>query len=131
MALSVSINIFSLSRNIQTFTIEIFKFWNGLSPQIMNEVFQVKSPAPYYLRNTNELYKEKYKENCEKYKKMETKFSMSVMQNLLVACWFFIITTCGTEIKKVFILLFICYIINVFSFSFMFFPHLKVHTDLL
>ena len=83
MALSVSISIFSLSRNIQTFTIEIFKFWNGLSPQIMNEVFQVKSPAPYYLRNTNELYKEKYKENCEKYKKMETKFSMSVMQTFL------------------------------------------------
>ena len=36
-------------RNIQTLAIEIFKFLNGLSPQIMNEVFQVKSPAPYYL----------------------------------------------------------------------------------
>ena len=33
-------------RNIETLAIEIFKFLNGLSPQIMNEVFQVKSPAP-------------------------------------------------------------------------------------
>ena len=38
-------------RNIQTLAIEIFKFLNGLFPQIMNEVFQVKSPAPYYLRD--------------------------------------------------------------------------------
>ena len=29
-------------RNIQTLAIEIFKFLNGLSSQIMNEVFQVK-----------------------------------------------------------------------------------------
>ena len=43
-------------RNIQTLAIEIFKFLNGLSPQIMNEVFQVKSPATYYLRDKNELY---------------------------------------------------------------------------
>ena len=43
-------------RNIQTLAIEIFKFLNGLSPQIMNEVFQVKSPAPYHLRDKNELY---------------------------------------------------------------------------
>ena len=34
-------------RNIQTLTIKIFKFLNGLSPQIMNKVFQVKSPAPF------------------------------------------------------------------------------------
>ena len=40
-------------RNIQTLAIEIFKFLNGLSPQIMNEVFQVKSPALYYLRDKN------------------------------------------------------------------------------
>ena len=83
MALSVSISIFSLSRNIQTFTIEIFKFWNGLSPQIMNEVFQVKSPAPYYLRNTNELYKEKYKENCEKYKKRKPNFPCRLCKTFL------------------------------------------------
>ena len=43
-------------RNIQTLTIEIFEFLNGLSPQIMNDVFQVKSPAPYYLRDKNELF---------------------------------------------------------------------------
>ena len=43
-------------RNIQTLAIEIFKFLNGLFPQIMNEVFLVKSPAPYYLRDKNELY---------------------------------------------------------------------------
>ena len=43
-------------RNIQTLAIEIFKFLNALSPQIVNEVFQVKSPALYYLRDKNELY---------------------------------------------------------------------------
>ena len=32
-------------RNIQTLAIEIFRFLNGLSPQIMNKVFQVKLPA--------------------------------------------------------------------------------------
>ena len=35
--------------------IEIFKFLNGLFQQIMNEVFQVKSLAPYYLRDKNQL----------------------------------------------------------------------------
>ena len=43
-------------RNIQKLAIEIFKFLNELSPKIMNEVFQVKLPAPYYLRDENELY---------------------------------------------------------------------------
>ena len=43
-------------RNIQTLAVEIFKFLNGLTPQIMNEVLQVKSPAPYYLRDKNDLY---------------------------------------------------------------------------
>ena len=43
-------------RNIQTLVIEIFKFLNGLFPQIMNDVFHVKSPALYYLRDKNELY---------------------------------------------------------------------------
>ena len=43
-------------RNIQTLAIDKFKFLNGLSPQIGNEVFQVKSPAPYYLSDKNELY---------------------------------------------------------------------------
>ena len=39
--------------NIQTLATEIFKSLNGLSPQIMNEVFQVKSSVPYYLRDKN------------------------------------------------------------------------------
>ena len=43
-------------RNIQMLAVEIFKFLNGLTPQIMNEVLQVKSPAPYYLRDKNDLY---------------------------------------------------------------------------
>ena len=38
-------------RNIQALAIEIFKFLNGLSPQIMNEIFQMKSPAPYFHRD--------------------------------------------------------------------------------
>ena len=43
-------------RNIKTLAIQTFKFLNGLSPKIMNEVFQIKSPAPYYLRDKHELY---------------------------------------------------------------------------
>ena len=43
-------------RNIQKLAIEILKFLNGLSPQIMNEVFQVKSSAPYYWTDKNELH---------------------------------------------------------------------------
>ena len=43
-------------RNIQKLAIEIFKFLNGLFPQIMNDVFQVKSPAPSCLRDKDELY---------------------------------------------------------------------------
>ena len=43
-------------RNIQTLAIEIVKFLNGPSPKIMNEAFQVKSTAPYYLRDKNDLY---------------------------------------------------------------------------
>ena len=43
-------------RNIQTLAIEILKFLNGLSPQLMNDVFEVKSPTPYYLMDKNELY---------------------------------------------------------------------------
>ena len=52
---------------------------------------------------------------------METKLSMSVMQNLLARCWFYIIVMCGTDIKTFFILSIICYIIHLFSFSFIFF----------
>ena len=37
---------------------------------------------------------------------METKLFMSVMQNLLATCWFFIMNMCGTGIKNIF-----CFII--------------------
>ena len=43
-------------KNIQTLAIEIFKFLNGLSPQIMSEVFHIKSSAPHYLRDKNDSY---------------------------------------------------------------------------
>ena len=51
---------------------------------------------------------------------METKLSISVMQSLLATWWLFIINMCGTG--AFFILLFICYVIDVFSFSFIFSP---------
>ena len=56
---------------------------------------------------------------------MKTKLSMTVMQNLLAKCYFYIINMSGTGIKTFFILLFICYIIDVFSFAFEFFSPLK------
>ena len=43
-------------QSIQTLSIEMFKFLNGLSPPVMNKVFQVKPSAPYFLRDKNELY---------------------------------------------------------------------------
>ena len=51
---------------------------------------------------------------------METKLSMSVTQNLLATCWFYIIIMWGTGIKTFYILSIICYIIDVFSFSFIY-----------
>ena len=53
---------------------------------------------------------------------METKLFMSVMQNLVATCWFYIINMCDTGIKTFFILLLICYVIDAFSFSFIFSP---------
>ena len=132
---------------------------NGLSPQIMNEVLPVKSPASYYLRDKNELYSRNPKTvtcwiesvsfmapkiwsivpqelnsqslySFKNYKEIEIKLPMSVMQNLLATCWFYIINMCGTGIKAFFILLFICYTIDVFYFSFIFFSHWKVDADL-
>ena len=61
----------------------------------------------------------------KRYKEMETKLSMSVMQNLLATCWFYIIIMCGTGIKEIFlffILSIICYIIDVFLFLLYFSP---------
>ena len=43
------------------------------------------------------------------------------MQNLLATCWFYIIILCGIGIKTFFLSI-ICYIIDVFSFSFIFSP---------
>ena len=51
MSILLILNILSIHhRNIQTLAIEIIKFLNGLSAQIMNHVFQDD------LRNKNELY---------------------------------------------------------------------------
>ena len=96
-------------RNIQTLAIEIFKFLNELSPHIMNEVFQEKLPAAYHLRDKNELYKRNSKTVAygtesvsfmapkiwsivpQELENSQTKLSMSVMENLLATCWFYII----------------------------------------
>ena len=67
--------------------------------------------------NSQSLY------SFKNYKEIEIKLPMSVMQNLLATCWFYIINMCGTGIKAFFILLFICYTIDVFYFSFIFFSH--------
>ena len=43
-------------RSIQTLAIEIFEFLNGIFHPIINEVFQVRSSAPYSVSDKNELY---------------------------------------------------------------------------
>ena len=43
-------------RNIQSLAIEIYKFVNGLSPEIMNSVFHLTENNRYSLRNVYELY---------------------------------------------------------------------------
>ena len=122
-------------RNIQTLAIEMFKFLNGLSLQIMNEVFQVKSPAPYYLWNKNDLYSRNPKTVTygtesvsfmapkilsivpqelknffqKKYKEMETKLYVKPACNMLILYNKHVLST--------------CYVKDVFSFSFIFFPH--------
>ena len=40
-------------RNIQTFAIEMYKVTNGLSPEIMNEIFQIREESRYNLRYTS------------------------------------------------------------------------------
>ena len=42
----------------------------------------------------------------KRHKEIETKLSVSVMQNLLATCWFYIIIICGTGIKTFFYFLF-------------------------
>ena len=48
---SVSIHI----RNIQRLAIEMFKFYNGLSPPLMNNIFKLKEENPYNLRHVSEF----------------------------------------------------------------------------
>ena len=43
-------------KNIQSLAIEIYKFVNGLSPEIMNSMFNLKENNRYSLRNVYELY---------------------------------------------------------------------------
>ena len=46
---SVSIHI----RNIQRLAIEIFSFYNGLSPPLMNNIFKLKAENPYHLKQVS------------------------------------------------------------------------------
>ena len=48
---SVSIHI----RNIQRLAIEMFKFYNGLSPPLMNNIFKLREEDPYNLRHVSEF----------------------------------------------------------------------------
>ena len=43
-------------KNIQSLAVEIYKFVNGLSPEKMNSVFNLKENNRYSLRNVYELY---------------------------------------------------------------------------
>ena len=43
-------------KNIQTLAIEIHKFFHGLSPIIIKNIFQVNTNNPHSLRSHNELY---------------------------------------------------------------------------
>ena len=43
-------------RNIQSLTIELYKFFRGLSPTIMKNVFHLNTNIPYNLRPCSELY---------------------------------------------------------------------------
>ena len=50
-------NSFSIhERNIQSLAIEIYKFFNGLSPSFQNNVFHKNISNSYDLRNHKELY---------------------------------------------------------------------------
>ena len=54
---------------------------------------------------------------------METKLSVSDMQNLLARCWFYIIIICGTGIKTFFIFYFVNYKLHnrcIFFFFYIF-----------
>ena len=42
--------------NIQTLAVEMYKVANGMSPEIMNEIFQLKEKSHYNLRYTSEFF---------------------------------------------------------------------------
>ena len=42
-------------KNIQTLTIEMYKVTNGLPPEIMNEIFQIREESRYNLRYTSQF----------------------------------------------------------------------------
>ena len=44
------------NRNIQSLAIELCKFFHGLSPSIMKNVFHLNTDIPYMLRSRSELY---------------------------------------------------------------------------
>ena len=49
-------NSFSIHyRNIQAFAMEMYKVANGMSPEIMNEIFQLREKSHYNLRYTSEF----------------------------------------------------------------------------
>ena len=48
---SVSIHI----RNIQRIAIEMFRFYNGLSPPLMNNIFKLRAENPYNLKQVSEF----------------------------------------------------------------------------
>ena len=43
-------------RNIQSLAIELYKFFHGLSPSIMKNVFHFNTNIPYNLRSRSKLY---------------------------------------------------------------------------
>ena len=48
---SVSIHI----KNIQRLAIEMFRFYNGLSPPLMNNIFKLRAENPYKLKHVSEF----------------------------------------------------------------------------
>ena len=44
-----------LIRNIQRLAIEMFMFYNGLSPPLMNNIFKLRAENPYNLRHVSEF----------------------------------------------------------------------------
>ena len=106
-------------RNVQSLATEIYKYLHGISPAILSEVFKAKETIPYDLRMRNELYaripkKVRYDTKtisflspkiwslipqyikdssflpCFKKNIRKWKPSMSLMQNIFAACWFYI-----------------------------------------